>query len=707
MKKMKALNLKLMKKPVINSNNVDKVKPYKSIRAKIIGAFLISVLLIIILGTVSYNRFAKSIIESSESSTMNTLDFMGEYLSIVFTTQKSSARDFVLDRSLIDYYAGKYDDSVSDKINAERSITDSIVQLQLTSKFISEVYITGNKGSWTSTMGKISTTYDEIAEVGSVKSFIESGSDEGWIGNHDDFYDVVEASLFKVPRDLGLAYISYFYNTNGEKLGLVMIDISKSFIEETMSKNELPDGSIIGFVATDGNEIVIGSDTEEFNVSDFGIQFSASGEDGRIRGLDYVNYYGQEYLFVYSGIKESGSTVFAMIPKSEILSTANVVKKTTGTLAAASALISIVCAVLISRGISGSIFKVNRILQSVASGNLTEKIDVKSEDEFRHLGRAINMMVDSMSELIRKAGNVSTEVAASANELNKQSDSIVESAQGINEAVKDIDAGINDQAEQASNCSIQMSELGEQISHTYTYTEMIEALVKNTQEMANYSMDIINTLSETSNITNTMTQTVAKDIQNLEKDLKYISEIVKTINDIAEQTKLLSLNASIEAARAGHAGRGFEVVAQEIRKLANISSTSANEINKIASEIQKQTSITTKNAITAETSIYKQKDALGESIKAYESISRNVDELAEKFEQIINSVRIMEKKKNITMDSMANITATLEETASSATEMQRTVERQLELAYILKKSAEELGRNAEDLSDNIRIFTVS
>ena len=145
MKKMKALNLKLMKKPVINSNNVDKVKPYKSIRAKIIGAFLISVLLIIILGTVSYNRFAKSIIESSESSTMNTLDFMGEYLSIVFSTQKSSARDFVLDRSLIDYYAGKYDDSVSDKINAERSITDSIVQLQLTSKFISEVYITGNK----------------------------------------------------------------------------------------------------------------------------------------------------------------------------------------------------------------------------------------------------------------------------------------------------------------------------------------------------------------------------------------------------------------------------------------------------------------------------------------------------------------------------------------------------------------------------------
>ena len=98
---------------------------------------------------------------------------------------------------------------------------------------------------------------------------------------------------------------------------------------------------------------------------------------------------------------------------------------------------------------------------------------------------------------------------------------------------------------------------------------------------------------------------------------------------------------------------------------------------------------------------------MGESIKAYESISRNVDELAEKFEQIINSVRIMEKKKNITMDSMANITATLEETASSATEMQRTVERQLELAYILKKSAEELGRNAEDLSDNIRIFTVS
>ena len=137
MKKMKALNLKLMKKPVINSNNVDKVKPYKSIRQNN-RCFLISVLLIIIFGTVSYNRFAKSIIESSESSTMNTLDFMGILINRIYT-QKSSARDFVLDRSLIDYYAVSMTILFLIK-SMQRSITDSIVQLQLTSKFISEVY---------------------------------------------------------------------------------------------------------------------------------------------------------------------------------------------------------------------------------------------------------------------------------------------------------------------------------------------------------------------------------------------------------------------------------------------------------------------------------------------------------------------------------------------------------------------------------------
>jgi len=697
----------LMKIIKWNDGGINKrVKPYKSIRFKIIGAFLISVILIVVLGSVSYSSFSRSIIESSETSTMNTLDFMGDYLSIVFNTQKSSARDFVLDRSLIEYYAGKYDNSVSDRINAERTITDSIVQLQLTSKFISEAYVTGDRGTWTSTMGKITTSYAGIRNVGSIKAFIDSGLNEAWIGNHDDFYDLVETSMFKIPRDLGLAYVSYFYNTNGEKLGLVMIDISRSFIEETISKNELPDGSIVGFVAADGNEIIVGSNTDEFRFSDLNVRLSGRDGNGRIKGYEYIDYMGQKYLFVYSGITESGSTVFAMIPKAEILSTANVVRLITGTLAAVSAAASIICALFISKGISGSIFNVNRVLQSVSKGNLTEKIDIKSEDEFKYLGEAINSMVDSMSGLIRKAGNVSTEVAASAGDINIQSDNIVESVQGINEAVKDIDTGVNDQAEQASNCSIQMSELGEQITITYKNTEMIEALVKHTQEMANYSMDIINTLSETSNITNEMTRTVVRDIQNLEKNLNYISEIVNTINDIAEKTKLLSLNASIEAARAGGAGKGFEVVAQEIRKLANISSTSAHEINKIATDIQKQTVITTKNAITAEESIFRQKDALAESIKAYKSISRNVDELAEKFGQIVDSVRIMEKKKNITMDSMASITATLEETASATTEMQRTVEKQLEMAYRLKKSAEELGRNAEDLAGNIKIFTI-
>lgn len=695
---------------IANNNSqdfADRVKPYKSISAKIFAAFLISVLLIILLGTVSYNSFSKSIIKSSETSTMNTLDFMGEYLSVVFEMQKSSTRDMVLNRSLIDYFAGKYDDSVSNRIDAERTIVDSIVQIQLTSKYVVEAYLTGDKGTWISTMGKVASSYDEILKVNSIKSFIDSGLDEGWIGKHDDLYDVVDTSMFKIPRDLGLAYISYFYNTNGEKLGLVIVDISKSFIEETLEKNELPDGSIVGFVALDGNEIVIGSENEDFKLSNLDIKFNKQNEDGHIRGLEYIDYDGQEYLFVYSGIYESGSTIFAMIPKLEILSTANVVKRTTGTLAATAAIISIVCAMIISKGISGSIFKVNRVLQSVASGNLTERMTVKSEDEFKYLGRAINLMLDSMSTLIRKASKVSGEVAESASELNIKSDIIVESAHGINEAVNNIDEGINDQAEQSSNCSIQMSELGEEISQTYVNTEMIDALVQNTQEMANYSIDIINTLSETSDITNTMTQTVIRDIKNLEKDLKSIAEIVSTIDDIAKQTTLLSLNASIEAARAGNAGRGFEVVAQEIRKLANISSESANEINTIAIDIQRQTSITVKNAVTAETSIDRQREALGESVKAYQSINSNIDKLADKFAQILNSVRIMEDKKNITMDSMSNITATLEETASASTEMKCTVKRQLELAHMMKESAEELGRNAEGLIDNISLFTVS
>ena len=213
-------------------------------------------------------------------------------------------------------------------------------------------------------------------------------------------------------------------------------------------------------------------------------------------------------------------------------------------------------------------------------------------------------------------------------------------------------------------------------------------------------------LKESTNSTTQITESIIETIENLAEKLKSIATIIEAINEIAEQTTLLSLNASIEAARAGEAGKGFAVVAQEIRKLADESIRSAEEIAQIVQEIEGNTKEATDVERKAENIVGDQQKAVALTTESFDSIGKQVSGLLEALEIINKNVISMEEDRNTTLSSISAITAISAQTAAGASNVNDTVKKQAVSIEDLDQAAEVLEGRAKELSEILSGFRV-
>ena len=213
-------------------------------------------------------------------------------------------------------------------------------------------------------------------------------------------------------------------------------------------------------------------------------------------------------------------------------------------------------------------------------------------------------------------------------------------------------------------------------------------------------------LKESTNSTTQITESIIETIENLAEKSKSIATIIEAINEIAEQTTLLSLNASIEAARAGEAGKGFAVVAQEIRKLADESIRSAEEIAQIVQEIEGNTKEATDVARKAENIVGDQQKAVALTTESFDSIGKQVSGLLEALEIINKNVISMEEDRNTTLSSISAITAISAQTAAGASNGNDTGKKQAVSIEDLDQAADVLEGRAKELSEILSGFRV-
>lgn len=361
---------------------------------------------------------------------------------------------------------------------------------------------------------------------------------------------------------------------------------------------------------------------------------------------------------------------------------------------------STIGAVIFSNNVAGMISKLAKYTQSIADGNLQiNKIDIKSKDDISILANSFNKMLENLRFLIGKIGDSSSEVAHSSDILRLNAEQSNKAIEQIASSIQQVYQGAFEQSERSQKTFLVVDGLYEVNKKVYENANHVLITSEKAIKSANIgSKKMERLLDQISVIEQKIisTQSVTETLKTRSGEIK---RILDTITNIASQTNLLALNAAIEAARAGEYGKGFNVVAEEIRKLAEGSANSTREIAGILKDIQLESqnvalsmSLGVQEVSEGINMAKEARTAFGEIVSTSEKVDSQVNEITQAIKEMVEEIKKVEEMSKSISDIAYQSSAGSHEVASAVEEQTASLQEIHSSASILSDMADELQK---------------
>lgn len=671
-----------------------------SIRTQLYVGFLLPVIFIIVVGIISYQNASAGLVENYEESARNAVEMTISSLDQGFASAKMIAMELSNDTTVTGYSLGGYDSNTSQKNQAKTNINNTILVKQGLNDVIAEIHILPMADESFITTRTLSGT----SELDSfIDEMIAEGEDQYFVDNYPHWgseHAYMDRQIGTSTDDY-ILYCSRKFNS-GSRFGAVFVDVKSDYVIGLLEELNFGEESQMTFITEDGRAI---GKNNTVDVSTLDI-FAKAGESEEDFISGYTRCEGVNYFYMIGKSSQTGAYLTVLVPKSYITQKSDNIRLITVLMVVIAALIAFVISTLIVRVMAVNIKKSISGLDEVAQGNLMLKEEKTARNEFGRLRRAIMDTAGKIRGLVFSVKNMMEKVSDSADKVSRSSLEVDRMVSDMGRDIEEISSNIEKENQAVSFCHEQMEELSQKIKKASGgISETMEG-INVTKGSIDKGMEAMEAMTGQSERTTTVTNEVRNEVMKLGDRLDAINDFVDSIANIAQQTNLLSLNASIEAARAGELGRGFSVVAEEIRKLADNASRTAQDIQKEIAEVTASAESAVGKVKEAQDIVDLQNKQVMDTVQVFEQMNDFMKHFIKNMEIIASDMENMNDDRKKALSSIREINDISQNNIDFISNISASIEQQMAFADQLSEEAVVLQKNMEELEGAITTFRV-